>query len=74
MLDAEDLEDVLESFAYEVEELPSAPPSDEADQIRAALADTGGNISRAARRLRIPRGTLRYRIRKHGLAHLLPRD
>jgi transcriptional regulator of acetoin/glycerol metabolism len=35
---------------------------------------TGGNIARAARRLGLPRTTLRHRISKHGLAHLIPRD
>ena len=42
--------------------------------IRAALAESGGNIARAARRLGVPRGTLRYRIRKYGLDHLIPKD
>ncbi len=42
--------------------------------IRAALAECGGNVARAARRLGVPRGTLRYRIRKYGLDHLIPKD
>ena len=42
--------------------------------IRAALAESGGNVARAARRLGVPRGTLRYRIRKYGLDHLIPKD
>jgi DNA-binding NtrC family response regulator/tetratricopeptide (TPR) repeat protein len=31
------------------------------------LAETGGNISRAAARLGVPRSTLRYRLEKHGM-------
>ncbi len=42
--------------------------------IRAALAESGGNVTRAARRLGVPRSTLRYRIRKYGLDHLIPKD
>jgi DNA-binding NtrC family response regulator len=36
--------------------------------IRRALAETGGNVSRAARKLGITRMALRYRIKKHGIA------
>ncbi len=35
--------------------------------IRTALALTGGNVTAAARRLGITRGTLRYRMRKYGI-------
>jgi len=42
--------------------------------VSAVLRDVGGNIARASRRLGIPRSTLRYRIRRLGLDHLLPRD
>ena len=42
--------------------------------IRAALAESGGNVTRAARRLGVPRSTLRYRIRRCGLDHLIPKD
>jgi len=38
------------------------------------LDAVGGNVSRAARRLGVPRTTLRYRVRQLGLEHLLPRD
>jgi transcriptional regulator with GAF, ATPase, and Fis domain len=38
------------------------------------LLQTGGNVTRAARRLGIPRGTLRYWIRREGLSHLIPND
>jgi DNA-binding NtrC family response regulator len=50
-----------------------AEPGDAA-RIAAALAATGGNVARAARRLGVPRGTLRHRIAKHGLGHLIPKD
>ncbi len=75
MLDVEDLEGLLDSASA-----PSGatqPPVGEPDDValmRAALVDTGGNIARAARRLCIARGTLRYRIRKYGLGHLVPKD
>ena len=36
-------------------------------EILDALTWSGGNVARAARRLRIPRGTLRHRMRKHAL-------
>jgi transposase-like protein len=49
------------------------PTSAERAAIEAALAATGGNVRRAARRLGVPRSTLRYRIGRFGLEHLLPR-
>jgi DNA-binding NtrC family response regulator len=41
-----------------------AEPLDEAAQIRQALAQTGGNVVRAAHLLGISRGALRYRMRR----------
>jgi DNA-binding NtrC family response regulator len=46
----------------------------ERDRVATALAETGGNIARAARRLRMPRSTLRYRIQRLGLEELIPTD
>jgi len=43
-------------------------------QILGALRETGGNVSRAARRLGVSRSTLRYRIERHRLQPWLPRD
>ncbi len=40
--------------------------------IVAAIDDAQGNIAHAARALGINRSTLYYRLRKHGLEHLLP--
>jgi DNA-binding NtrC family response regulator len=51
---------------------PAADP--EAARIAAALAATGGHVARTARRLGLPRSTLRHRIVRYGLAHLIPRD
>ncbi len=42
--------------------------------LETVLRDTGGNVSRAARRLGVPRSTLRYRIQRADLEHLVPRD
>jgi two-component system NtrC family response regulator len=39
----------------------------EVDRLRQALARAEGNISRAARALKLPRGTYLHRLRKHGL-------
>jgi two-component system response regulator HydG len=44
------------------------------ERILGALRDTGGNVSRAARRLGVSRSTLRYRIERHGLRPWVPRD
>ena len=41
-------------------------------EIVAAIDQAQGNIAHAARRLGINRSTLYYRLRKHGLEHLLP--
>jgi DNA-binding NtrC family response regulator len=51
-------------------------PDEESDRARVATALqlTGGNVARAARRLRLPRSTLRYRIRRYDLQDLIPRD
>jgi two-component system response regulator AtoC len=71
-------------LAAELEPWPDAPPvgsgavrdvgGGEAARIARALVETGGNVARAARRLRLPRGTLRHRIERFGLRHLIPRD
>ena len=42
--------------------------------LESVLRATGGNVSRAARRLGLPRSTLRYRIQRAQLGHLLARD
>jgi DNA-binding NtrC family response regulator/tetratricopeptide (TPR) repeat protein len=52
---------------------PRAPIDDavaalEREHLRQALAAAGGNVTRAAQRLGLTRNTLRYRLRKHGLA------
>jgi len=52
--------------------LPGGPP--EALRIGAELKLSGGNVSRAARRLGLARSTLRRRIHRYGLSDLIPRD
>lgn len=51
-------------------------PSEQADALRLeeALRATGGNVSRVSRRLEMPRGTIRHRIRKYRLEHLVQKD
>ncbi len=44
------------------------------ERLVAALTNSGGNVARAARRLNIPRSTLRYHIQIHGLRDLIPHD
>jgi DNA-binding NtrC family response regulator len=44
----------------------------ERSEIVAAVEQCQGNIAHAARALGINRSTLYYRMRKHGLEHLLP--
>ena len=41
----------------------------EREQILAALRQAQGNVSRAARALRVPRNTLRHRTARLGLSH-----
>jgi transcriptional regulator with GAF, ATPase, and Fis domain len=53
------------------------PPSLDAayrDEITRILKATGGNVARAARRLAIPRSSLRYHIHRFGLKTLIPKD
>src|SRR5262249_31252410 len=45
---------------------------EEKREIMAAVERCNGNIAGAARALGINRSTLYYRMRKHGLEHLLP--
>jgi len=51
-------------------------PFEQADALRLAeaLRETGGNVSRVSRRLELPRGTLRHRIHKYRLEHLVQKD
>ena len=85
-LEAEDLDEVIEelevgSLASDV--VPGDPrmeldlseeASSEREAIRNALVATGGNVSRVARRLGMPRTTLRRRVREYGLGHMVPQD
>jgi DNA-binding NtrC family response regulator len=68
----------LSPVAFESPEtwLPSAPTEPDVHQkeIASVLLATGGNIARAARRLNVPRSSLRYRIRQFSLDKLIPRD
>jgi DNA-binding NtrC family response regulator len=46
----------------------------DAERIANALREAGGNVSRVSRRLELPRGTLRHRIHKYRLEHLIQKD
>ena len=47
---------------------------DEALLIATSLVETGGVVARAARRLGIARSSLRYKIKRYDLGHLIPHD
>jgi transcriptional regulator with GAF, ATPase, and Fis domain len=51
-----------------------APAESEPVRLASTLREVGGNVSRAARRLGMPRSTLRRRISRYGLIPLIPRD
>ena len=54
-----------------------SPPSaslPESETIASVLESTGGNVSRAARRLELARSTLRHKIKKYDLGGLIPSD
>jgi two-component system response regulator HydG len=76
VLDAAALGDETLAAPVAREARVSRPPGtgDPASEISRVLRSTGGNVSRAARRLGVSRGTLRYRIVQHGLGSLIPRD
>ncbi len=44
------------------------------DVVEAELRATAGNVNRAARRLGVPRSTLRYWIEMYELEDVVPRD
>jgi len=75
----------VDALAGTLETWRSAPPPDlsavrdgergsERERVAEALRAAGGNVSRAARRLGLPRSTLRHRIERLGLRHLIPDD
>jgi DNA-binding NtrC family response regulator len=79
LLDAGDLEKVLEpeialhpDVLAECSERETGRP--ESQRIASVLESTGGNVSRAARRLELARSTLRHKIKKYGLGGLIPTD
>ena len=49
-------------------------PGSDRERVAEALRSAGGNVSRAARRLGLARSTLRHRIERFGLRHLIPDD
>jgi DNA-binding NtrC family response regulator len=83
---ASDLEGLLEEWTFHLAEgsrrkngsgrtLPALVEEvgeRERKEILAALEWSRGNVTGAARRLRIPRSTLRHRIKKHSLDRELP--
>jgi DNA-binding NtrC family response regulator len=55
------------AFSFQLPEDGVALDDIEREVIRAALTRNGGNVSRAARFLRVSRQTMIYRIKKHNL-------
>lgn len=72
VLDARDLDRLAHPAGLPLPS-SSAPDSDapatgdEAEEVRRALARSGGNVVRAARILGVTRDTVRYRMRRHGI-------
>ncbi len=66
----------LEPLPQPIERTPELSPGElrDAERLRTLLQETGGNLSRTARRLEIPRSTLRHRIAKYRLGYLVPKD
>ncbi|MCS6913560.1 MAG: sigma-54 dependent transcriptional regulator [Myxococcales bacterium] len=60
------------SFAPQGRSLQNRLHEQEKSEIIAAIEQSEGNIAGAARLLGINRSTLYYRLRKHGLLHLMP--
>jgi DNA-binding NtrC family response regulator/class 3 adenylate cyclase/tetratricopeptide (TPR) repeat protein len=58
-------------WASQAPEAASPEPA-EAEQIRHALVQTGGNVARAARLLGVSRDTVRYRMQRYGITRLRP--
>jgi len=79
LLDAADLEKVMEpELALSPSTLAECSPENarrpESEIIASVLESTGGNVSRAARRLELARSTLRHKIKKYHLGGLIPSD
>ena len=50
------------------------PSTAERGELLQALVEAGGNVARVARRMGMPRSTLRYKIRGYELGRYIPRD
>jgi DNA-binding NtrC family response regulator len=76
-LEPEDLDGIVEEPPAMSPEIlvdcPEPGPEEKRFLIR-VLRDAGWNVTRAARRLGIPRSTLRYKIKRYGLESLIPKD
>jgi len=53
---------------------PRAGSDDARERLAAVLRETGGNLSRSARRLGVARSTLRWQVQRYGLQGLIPED
>jgi DNA-binding NtrC family response regulator len=74
VLEATDLDEVLPEVTVWAEPEDVDDPEAEARRISRILVEVGGNVSRATRRLAMPRTTLRRRIELYKLGHLIPKD
>ncbi len=75
VLESHDLEGLLPAAASTtVVPRYSGDEDDEVSTISAALVETGGVVARTARRLGMPRSSLRYKIKRYRLGHLIPND
>jgi transcriptional regulator with GAF, ATPase, and Fis domain len=53
---------------------PRAGSDEACERLAAVLRETGGNLSRSARRLGVARSTLRWQVQRFGLRELIPED
>jgi len=77
-LDAEHARRWLEPDARERAAAPEAPAvrgsAAERSELMQSLIEAGGNVARVARRMGMPRSTIRYKIQGYELDRFIPRD
>jgi DNA-binding NtrC family response regulator len=65
-------DDIMPGLDWETQ--TSSIGADERAQLQRLLIATGGNVARVARRMKMARSTVRYKIQRYGLTGSIPRD